>query len=103
MMGIEKYESPYCYIKKGEYVEWLQLSEEEKEILYQSIRDNLTPIKTINTRHSSYRLKHIFESKLGFYISNADLKKAMTECGYKHKSYGINWCFNVSIRSVRKL
>lgn len=77
--------------------EFEKLSEEKKEILCEWIENNLNNRrKTINTRVTSYGLKHKFEeSKKGFYITNGCFKGAMIEMSFNH-SNGVNWCFNLS-------
>jgi hypothetical protein len=67
------------YYKRDD--EYLTLDAEQMQILKDSIIKHLTFKKGINYRHSSYGLKHTFESLLGFYISNMDFKEAMYELG----------------------
>ncbi len=83
--------------------EALTLTDSRYVRLLNFINKNLRPIKTINYKTSSYGLKHIIEKRIGFYVSNADCKKAMTECGYIHDHGDCrNWRFNVSERSVKE-
>lgn len=92
-------DSQYC--SKGET---LTLSEEAEKELKELIARYLEKRATPNTLHSSYGLKHLFENILGYYVSNADAKKAMTECGFEHSPYGgQNWYFNVTQKSLNKL
>lgn len=54
--------------------------------------------KNINTKHSSYGIKHILERLMNIGVSNGELITAMLICGYKHKRYrrnGLNCHFNV--------
>jgi hypothetical protein len=65
----------------------------------------LTPIKTINTKCSSYRLKHLCEQDLGFYVPNGIIKQIMTkELGFTMDDHytpnGINEFYNVSMKSI---
>lgn len=83
--------------------ETLTLSPDEHEKLKNYIMQNIQKRKTINKDISSYGLKHHLERKLGFYVSNSDCKKAMTECGFNAKKQGINWNFNVSKKSVKHI
>ncbi|MBM7565268.1 hypothetical protein [Paenibacillus sacheonensis] len=65
----------------------------------------LTLIKSINTRTSSYRLKHLCERDIGFYVPNGIIKKIMGELGFKmvdRYSNGINEFYNVSQKSIKK-
>ncbi|MBI6105886.1 hypothetical protein ACV31L_01140 [Clostridium perfringens] len=75
---------------------FIDLTEEQKEILCNWIDLNLTRIKDVNNRTlDSYGLKGRFErSPGGFYILNGAFKGAMVHMGYKH-SKGINWYFNI--------
>ena len=104
MHGIVIYEDPYCYKENNEFIEWLTLSEEERERLNKFILENFTKIKNINDKHTSYGLKHLCSRKLGFYMSNADFKKSMTVCGFKNDGVkgDINWSFNISEKSIKK-
>ena len=86
--------------------EFKQLSAEEQKILL-AWCSRLEPIKTINTRYSSYGLKHQFNnSEKGFYITNGMFKGAMLESGFSYKPVSINsrnWFFNISVKSVREV
>ena len=65
--------------------------------------NGLEKIGKINKNHSSYGLKHLFE-RHGGYITNGMFKGAMLEAGFKvDNPNDINWCFNVSNRSVKQL
>lgn len=63
------------------------------------------PIQSINYDHSSYKLKHLCESNLGFYVPNGIVKQIMNELGYnmvdKDSPNGINEYYNVSKASVK--
>lgn len=82
------------------------LTKEEQEILLNWCR-KLGKTKTMNLKHTSYGLKHIFaKSKNGFYISNGTFKGAMLKLGFRHEnvqSNGINWFFNYSQRDLNAL
>ena len=76
------------------------MSEEDRKTLLDWISCNLIPIKSFNTKHSSYRLKHILEADIGFYCTNGEFKGAMLESGYKVQNRNeLNWNFNVSAKS----
>lgn len=79
----------------------LMSKEKQLEIL-ELINWGLTQIDTINTRHTSYGLKHIFEKYLeDGYISNGEFKGAMLHSGYRvHDLEQLNWCFNISEKSL---
>jgi hypothetical protein len=65
------------------------------------IEANLYSRKTVNTRHTSYGLKHIAEKHIG-YITNGQFIAAMLVIGYKMGNPpGYNPSFNLSSRSVR--
>lgn len=74
---------------------------------------SINKIKTFNTRHTSYGLKHVFERKYrealsgtfeSSYVTNGQFKGAMLEAGFdvKDKSQ-LNWHFNASEKSIKNL
>lgn len=86
--------------------EFDELTDSQKQILLDWC-SRINKIKSINCKHSSYGLKHIFErSKTGFYITNGMFKGEMLKCGFNHKpldSASRNWLFNVSEKSIKEL
>jgi hypothetical protein len=56
-------------------------------------------IKSINTKRTSYGLKHLVEQELGCYISNGMLIVAAIHCGFKVKRKSHNAMFNISEKS----
>lgn len=81
--------------------EFMTLSQEEREILLEWIISQLRPIRTINTRISSYGLKHVFErNDRGFYVTNDQFKGAMIFVGYEpYEQTERNWIFKISKKS----
>lgn len=79
------------------------LPKEEQERVLEWIREGLTPIKTINSKHTSYGMKHWFQySPLGFYLTNEQFKEAMLEAGFDmviHPDNFPNAWFNYSEKS----
>ena len=63
---------------------------------------NIEPIRTINRRHSSYGLKHIFEADMGEYCSNGQFIVAALICGYGADLSHYNVCFGMGERSIRR-
>lgn len=63
------------------------------------ITRTLTARATINTRHTSYGLKHIAEREVG-YITNGLFIAAAIHCKFRYEPDGPNAYFNVSSRSV---
>lgn len=59
-------------------------------------------IKTINDRHTSYGLKHIYERVTGEYATNGQFIVAMLLAGFTAQMEGFNPRFAVSERSVSK-
>lgn len=81
-----------------------QLTTEEQQELVDWINSNFDSIKSINERHTSYGLKHLFENNGGFYISNGAFKGAMLESGFEAKDESaLNWKFNVSEKSIKAI
>lgn len=81
-----------------------QLTSEEQRELVNWIKTNFDTIKSINERHTSYSLKHIFENNGGFYVGNGAFKGAMLQCGYEVKDESaLNWKFNVSEKSIKAI
>ncbi|MDW4079552.1 hypothetical protein ACUXJ9_001486 [Staphylococcus caledonicus] len=74
---------------------------------------SINKIKTFNTRHSSYGLKHVFERKYrkalsgtfeGSYVTNGQFKGAMLKAGFDVKDKSrLNWHFNASEKSIKEL
>ena len=59
-----------------------------------------TKSKTINTRHSSYGLKHIVEKRLpSGYCSNGQFILVALHCGFR-MSGSYNVCFNIAEKSI---
>jgi hypothetical protein len=81
--------------------EFNKLSQEEILTLASWVATYLDPITSFNERHTSYGMKHLFESsKEGFYVTNGAFKGAMLDCGFKVKEKtALNWVFNVSEKS----
>lgn len=83
---------------------WNKLSKEEQNKIREWVRTELKPIKSLNKKHSSYGLKHMCEKMVGFYVSNDMMKKALILEGYEcGDTYGFNWHFNISEKSINKL
>ena len=60
--------------------------------------------RQINTKISSYGLKHIIERYRKQYVSNGELIAAMIKCGFKtSKPKGINCCFNIKADELREI
>lgn len=78
-----------------------ELPEERKRYLLDWIAANLIPIKTFNTKHTSYGIKHLIQAEYPYeYFYNGAFKGAMLEAGYKVKDMDAqNWQFNVSQKS----
>lgn len=87
--------------------EFKKLSEEEQIAVCDWIHKNLVKIKSVNSRHSSYGLKHFFENDKangGFYVTNGAFKGAMRECGFtEFDVHLVNWYYNLSEKSITKL
>ena len=81
--------------------QYVKLTSEQKAILCGWIYDNLLTRRTVNRKHTSYELKHLFEgSALGFYVNNGQFKGAMIECGFfPDDEDEKNWCFCISEKS----
>lgn len=82
------------------------LTASQKEILLDWC-DLIGKISTINKKHSSYGLKHIFEkSKNGFYVTNGMFKGAMLKLEYEYElchPTSPNWYFNISEKGIKFL
>ena len=91
-------------MNKNKYGEWETLTKEQKDLLDETIIKYLpTKLKGINSKVSSYGLKHKFEEILGFYISNLDMKEAMARLGYKNNGDKQNQYYNISSREINEL
>ena len=79
------------------------LSDQQKAELREWINAHLGKTKTNNRLHTSYGLKHLVESRVGFYVSNDDMKAAMLDCGFTAKRVDELCCsYNVSERSISR-
>lgn len=77
---------------------------EKQQRLLSWINESLDPIKTFNTRHTSYGLKHVYESQTrdgeDNYVTNGEFKGAMLKSGFRVKDEtALNWVFNISEKS----
>lgn len=89
-----------------------ELDEAKKNALMEFC-NSLDKIESFNIRHSSYGLKHLFESKYhetlqdtfkSSYVTNGQFKGAMIKAGFNVKDKNkINWHFNVSEKSIKKI
>ena len=82
--------------------EFEDLTKDEQTILLNWCASVFTQIKTINTKHTSYGLKHIFENTPeGFYVSNGQFKGAMLKSGFISNNVETenNCYFNISEKS----
>ncbi len=80
------------------------LTPEKEELVKNAITCFLVPQKTMNRHYPSYRLKHLLEKVVGFYVSNEDCKKLMLECGFITDDLNeTNPCFNMSMHGVQTL
>ena len=76
--------------------------DKETESLLREWCSRLVKRQTINCKFSSYKLKHIAEKELGFYVSNLDFKTIMHDLGFKYKVEGINEYYNLSSKQFTK-
>lgn len=81
--------------------EYINLPEERKANLRNWIKENLKPIKNINSNYSSYGLKYLYEKDTGEYVSNDEFKGGMLEAGFIPDNVkNLNWYFNISNLSI---
>lgn len=78
------------------------LNFEEIEKIRGFIRENIKKKVTINTKNSSYGLKHIAERLMGEYVSNGNFIAAMILEGYKYKQHtrSLNCFFNGDYKKI---
>ena len=76
--------------------------DQEKELLLREWCSRLVKIQTINCKFNSYKLKHMAEKELGFYVSNLDFKSVMHDLGFKYKVEDINEYYNLSSKQFKK-
>jgi len=64
---------------------------------------NFRPIQSINSRWSSYGLKHVVEASMGVYVPNGVFIAAAIGAGYPARfTDGPNPQFGISERSIQK-
>ena len=67
------------------------------------LRRNISKIKTIDKRHTSYELKHLAETEIG-YMTNGVFICAAIHCGYPYKlTNGPNVRFGMSQKSINQI
>jgi hypothetical protein len=64
------------------------------------IAEHWAPRKTLNTWHTSYGLKHVYEAAAGQYVTNGQFIVAMLLAGFTARMDHLNPYFNLSERSV---
>lgn len=82
--------------------EYEKLTQSEKEQLKMWIDQYIKPhlVKKYNPYRTSYGLKHLFQSKGGFYVTNGQFKGAMLAAGFEPESFkDINWVFKIGKRA----
>lgn len=92
-------------LSTDELKEFDLLADSQKRILVEWC-SSIVPIRSINTKHTSYGLKHLFNNAPnGFYVTNGAFKKAMLEAGFEYKcvNNSINWFFNISEKSIKAM
>ncbi len=78
-------------------LDFLELTESEREPLLDWIKRSIIPRKTICRHHSSYGLKHVYESDTGNYVTNGQFKGAMITEGYEpHDASALNPHYAIS-------
>lgn len=81
---------------------FIALPLDRKIDLLQWIKDNLTVRTTMNSRHTSYGLKHlvVLPEEENSYFTNDEFKGAMLVAGYQVENFSeLNWVFNISEKS----
>jgi hypothetical protein len=75
--------------------------ESEVKLCEKWIREFVTPRKAINTKHSSYGLKHAVERWTGEYVSNGAFIQAAVNLGYEYRKIGPDAYFNMTFLHPR--
>jgi len=83
--------------------DWLLRSEVMCSLCCEWLADKVK-IKTINTRHTSYRYKHMVEHASNRYITNGAFIAAAIHLGFNYKKYrnSPNVTINISEKSVKE-
>lgn len=87
---------------EGDKIErFTELPTNKQKELCDWIKNNVSPIKTINGSISSYGMKHICENECcDGYVMNGEFKGAMLVMGYEpHDITAQNWYFRISKKS----
>ena len=91
------------YSNENGYIDDGLITDKTREIqktVYDWIAHNIVPRNTPNRWHSSYGLKHIFQSDTGIYLTNNEFKDAMLRCGFQPVDPAeLNWTYCISQRS----
>lgn len=76
------------------------LSVDIKNKLIEWCKKHFIQTNTNNSKHSSYKLKHIYEKAEKTYVTNGQFKAAMLLAGFSYKDNAEkNWHFNISEKS----
>ena len=82
------------FFEPGPPAEFNLLPPLKRELLLQWISRTMCPAVTVWKDATSYRLKHVAEDDLGFYVSNGEFKGAMRTSGYEPAdTWEQNWLF----------
>lgn len=82
----------------------LSMAIDEFAEAYEWVAFNLTKIKSLNLRQSSYGYKHLCENRIGRYVANGTMIAAFLANGYQCKPVCLrhpNVVFNVSEHDIR--
>ena len=75
-------------------------SEEEQKRVFEWIKNNIVPRKTVLYKANSYRLKHFLQRDTNIYLTNNEFKDAMLMCGYVPENPDDPyWRFAISAKS----
>jgi hypothetical protein len=92
------YSTENGYIDAALITEHLQ---QEIDIVFNWIAENISPRKTPLLDYTSYGLKHILERDTGIYMTNNEFKDAMLSCGYAPVNPNeLNWNYCISKHSL---
>lgn len=76
-------------------------TEETQEEVLDWIHAHCVKIKSANTRHTSYGLKHLLEHDTGIHLTNNQFKHAMLIAGHiPVDEHELNWHFRISEKAI---
>ena len=91
------------YTNENGYEDARLITERPKDVqetVFEWIRSNIRPRKTVLPYRTSYGIKHLLERDTEIYLTNNEFKDAMMMCGFEPADPNVlNWTYRISAKS----